>query len=132
MYFRDWKILGRENLNEKMKNGKTSNGEELVIDSVYTYVYTLLMKIKSTITKISKWGNGYGVRIPAGMLAVYQVTAGSEVLLTHEENGIAITRLTPSLADLSLEEIMRDVTPAMLKNDGAETAFGAAQGEEIW
>lgn len=103
-----------------------------VIDSVYTYVYTLCMKTKSTITKISKWGNGYGVRIPADMLAVYQMTAGSEVFLTHEENGVAITPCTPSLADLSLEEIMKDVTPAMLKTEGAETAFGSAHGKEIW
>ena len=90
------------------------------------------MKTKSAITKISKWGNGYGVRIPASMLAVYNITAGSEVILANGDKGVTITPRTPSLSDLSLEEIMKGVTPALLKNRDVEGALGVAQGKEIW
>jgi len=90
------------------------------------------MKTKNVVTKISKWGNGYGVRIPIGVLQAHQLTNGSEVVLIQEHNGVKISPKVPSIADLSLTEIMRDVVPEMIATNKADEFFGAPQGNEVW
>lgn len=90
------------------------------------------MKTEKVITKISKWGNGYGIRIPLGMLKVHQLTHGSEVVLTQEPNGVKISPKVSSIVDLSLEEIMRGVSPEMISDDKADKLFGSPQGNEVW
>ena len=90
------------------------------------------MKLEDTVTKISKWGNGYGIRVPISTLEMYNLTEGSEVILTKESNGVKISPRIPSLADLSLAEIMDGVVPALLASDGAGSAFGQSAGNEVW
>lgn len=90
------------------------------------------MKSGKTITKISKWGNGYGIRLPIGTLKAYQLTEGSEVILIQEHNGVKISPKTPSFSDLSLADIMKGIVPTMLKDDNADSAFGTPQGNEVW
>lgn len=90
------------------------------------------MKTVNTITKISKWGNGYGIRVPIATLEAYKLTEGSEVVLSQEPNGVKISPRTLSIVDMSLAEILKGVTPVLLKDDNAESFFGDAQGREIW
>ncbi len=90
------------------------------------------MKSETSVTKISKWGNGYGIRVPIGTLELYNLTEGSEVVLTRESNGVKISPKTPSLADMSLAEIMAGVTPELLSVDSVEDFFGGPQGNEVW
>jgi antitoxin MazE len=90
------------------------------------------MKSENTFTKISKWGNGYGIRVPIATLEAYKLTEGSEVILSNEENGVKISPRTPTIADMSLAEIMEGVTPEMLQAENPESFFGKAQGREIW
>ncbi len=90
------------------------------------------MKSEITVTKISKWGNGYGIRLPINTLKSLQLFEGSEVELVEQNNSINISPRVPSMADLSLAEILKNVTPTMLANDGAENFFGKRQGNEVW
>lgn len=90
------------------------------------------MSTQKTVTKISKWGNGYGIRVPIDTLQAYQLTDGSEVILSRESNGVKISPHTPSLVDLPLKDIMKGVVPKMLASDKAESFFGSPQGNEVW
>ena len=90
------------------------------------------MKTQDIITKISKWGNGYGIRVPIATLESYNLVEGSEVVLIQEPNGVKISPKTPSLADMTLAEIMAGVTPEELASDKIDEFFGASQGNEVW
>lgn len=90
------------------------------------------MKSAKTITKISKWGNGYGIRVPIAMLEAHNLTEGSEVTLHKEHDGVKISPRTPSLVDMALVEIMSGVTPEKLVTDSPDDFFGAPQGNEVW
>ena len=90
------------------------------------------MKSDKTITKISKWGNGYGIRLPIETLEVYKLTEGSEVILSKEHDGVKVSPKTPSLAELSLSEIMKGVDHSLFTDEKIEYTFGAPQGNEIW
>ena len=90
------------------------------------------MKTQDTITKISKWGNGYGIRVPIGTLETYKLIEGSEVVLIQEADGVKISPRKPSLANMSLAEIMVGVTPERLAVDKIDEFFGDPQGNEIW
>jgi antitoxin component of MazEF toxin-antitoxin module len=90
------------------------------------------MKSKSIISKVSKWGNGYAIRIPVNTLNIYRLVEGSEVVVSSEEKGFSIVPKRASLESLSLKEIMNGVLPSMVSSDIADTAFGKPQGKEIW
>lgn len=90
------------------------------------------MKSENIVTKISKWGNGYGIRVPVATLEAYKLTEGSEVVLIQEANGVKISPRMPSIADMSLAEIYENVTPAILSEDKVEDFFGKPQGNEVW
>jgi len=90
------------------------------------------MQEKFIVTKVSKWGNGYGVRIPKGVLDKNQLHDGCEVYIEPSKEGVLITRKTTSVADLSLSEILKGVTPDTIRADSAEDAFGRPVGNEVW
>jgi antitoxin component of MazEF toxin-antitoxin module len=90
------------------------------------------MKSEKATTKISKWGNGYGIRVPRSLLALYKLQEGSEVVLQQTNNGLILTPKTPSLADLTLAEIMSGVTPDLTAADQGDSFFGKPQGVEVW
>lgn len=96
-----------------------------------TYIL-ILMKSEKTVTKISKWGNGYGIRVPISTLEAYKLAEGSEVVLIKETDGVKISPRTRSLADMTLAEILVGVTPEKMSVDKIDDFFGAAQGNEVW
>ena len=101
---------------------------------MYTYVYTIrYMKTKPIITKVSKWGNGFGIRVPVAMLTALSLSDDSEVVIESSKTGITISPRVPSLADATLEELLIGVTPEMLREgENLEELFGRPQGREIW
>ena len=91
------------------------------------------MKTKPIITKVSKWGNGFGIRVPVAILAALSLSDDSEVVIESSKTGITISPRVPSLADATLEELLAGVTPAMLREDeNIEELFGRPQGREVW
>ena len=90
------------------------------------------MKSANTVTKISKWGNGYGIRVPIAALESFNLAEGSEVVLILQADGVKILPRMTSLVDMTLAEIMAGVTPETLSADNTDDLFGAPQGNEVW
>jgi antitoxin component of MazEF toxin-antitoxin module len=91
------------------------------------------MKTKPVITKVSKWGNGYGIRVPAAILAHHTLSDESEVVIVSDKDGITITPRVASIADVPLATLLAGVTPAQLRDQkGGADYFGVPQGREIW
>ena len=77
-------------------------------------------------TKIQKWGNSLGVRIPRSVAAEARVEAGSTVDVSVDKGSV---RIRPKRRRLSLGELLRGVKPENLHR---EVGTGAAIGREAW
>ena len=78
-------------------------------------------------TKIQKWGNSLGMRIPRSFAAEVQVTEGAAVDLSVE-NGCLLVRPI-RLRKYSLKALLRKVTR---RNLHEEVSTGRAVGREAW
>lgn len=77
-------------------------------------------------TKVQKWGNSLGVRIPRAVAVEAQIRAGSAVDISVAKDGI---RVKPVRLRYSLAALLRKVDS---RNRHREVATGAAVGQEIW
>ena len=82
---------------------------------------------KRVQTRIQRWGNSLGLRIPRALALEAGVEAGSEVDLSIRD-GELIMR-PGSRRKYRLSELLRNVTT---KNLHSEVATGAPVGGEIW
>jgi len=78
-------------------------------------------------TKVQKWGNSFGVRIPKPVIDEAGIGEGADVSVALEKGRIVLTPL--KLRRYRLKELVDQITPA---NRHEETDFGPAQGKEIW
>ena len=78
-------------------------------------------------TKIQKWGNSLGLRIPKSFAEQAGVEAGSEVDLSVE-NGELIIR-PRRVPRYDLKDLLREVTA---KNVHKEVETGEPVGREVW
>ena len=60
-------------------------------------------------TKVQKWGNSLGVRIPRGLAEEVGLGAGTEVSLTAKDGELVLRPSVPSR--LRLADLLADVTP---------------------
>ena len=79
------------------------------------------------LTKVQKWGNSLGLRIPKAFAEEAGVAAGSEVILAIIEGGLIVRPAHPR--KYSLEELLHRVTA---ENRHAEVDAGGAVGREAW
>ncbi len=79
------------------------------------------------ISKLQKWGNSLGLRIPQSLAREIAVAEGTSVELRLENGSLRITPVRHSGFDLS--ELLSRVTPATL-HDAVDT--GPATGREVW
>jgi antitoxin MazE len=77
-------------------------------------------------TKIQRWGNSLGVRIPRSFAAEARVEAGSSVDISVEEGSLLIR---PLRRRYSLRELLKKVTA---RNLHGEVSTGAPVGRESW
>ena len=77
-------------------------------------------------TKVQKWGNSLGVRIPRSFAAEARVEAGSTVDISVEKGSL---RIRPVRRRYSLRGLLRKVTS---RNLHGEIATGAPVGRETW
>ncbi len=79
------------------------------------------------MTKVQKWGNSLGVRIPKALAQGAQVEAGTAVEVTIQEGRLVIS---PRRAvEYDLAALVAQITP---ENVHAEISSGNAVGREIW
>lgn len=78
-------------------------------------------------TKICKWGNSLGLRIPKSFAEEARIADGSTVELTLD-NGRLVVRAVP-VARYTLEELVAGITDA---NRHGEVNVGRAVGNEEW
>jgi antitoxin MazE len=78
-------------------------------------------------TRIQKWGNSLGLRIPKTLAEDAGVEEGSEVDLTVENGQLIVT---PRQARRHrLRDLLRRVTPS---NVHPEVGTGGSVGREVW
>jgi antitoxin MazE len=78
-------------------------------------------------TKIQRWGNSLGLRIPKSFAAEAHVEAGSTVDLTVEDGRLVVRPVPARIYDLAslVAGITRD-------NIHEETDWGEPRGREVW
>jgi antitoxin MazE len=77
-------------------------------------------------TKVQKWGNSLGVRIPRAFAAQARIRAGSEVDISLERDGL---RVKPVRQRYRLRELLRKIDA---RNRHGEVATGGPTGKEAW
>jgi antitoxin MazE len=78
------------------------------------------------ITKVQKWGNSLGVRIPRAVAEDAELQAGASVDLRFEDGRVVIV---PVKKKFTLKELASKITA---KNRHTETDWGPAVGNEVW
>lgn len=73
-------------------------------------------------TKVRKWGNSLGVRIPSGVAADAQLEEGAEVDVTVRDGELVIVPV------LSLTQLIAGITPENLP----DLSDDAPRGAERW
>jgi len=77
-------------------------------------------------TKIQKWGNSLGVRLPKSITQQKDLTEGRGVSIVIKNNQIVIE---PIAEEPTLGTLLAAVTT---DNIHTETDWGEAQGKEVW
>ena len=85
-----------------------------------------LLYIQAVKTKLSKWGNSLGVRIPKDSIELAQFEEGMELDILVEDNKLI---LTPRSRKYSLEELLEGMTEEHLHK---EIDWGKPKGQEQW
>lgn len=76
-------------------------------------------------TKVQKWGNSLGVRLPKEIAQKKALKEGAGVTVSLKNDQIVIE---PEV-NRSLEALLDQITPTNLHS---ETEWGGVQGKEIW
>jgi len=79
------------------------------------------------ISKVRKWGNSLGIRIPKSLAQDIRVGEGTQVDIRVEDGRLVIARQIPEHVDL--DELLGRVTPENL-HEAVDT--GSPVGREVW
>jgi antitoxin MazE len=90
------------------------------------YTLCIYMEVRMQ-TRVQKWGNSLGLRIPKAFAEEAGVGAGSEVNLTVRDGELVIQPVRRRR--FRLEDLLRRVTAANLHG---EVEMGASVGREVW
>ncbi len=90
------------------------------------------MKNIQHVAKVSKWGNGFGIRIPSKFLSGLSLTEGASLNLTLGPNSFTVEPKSPSLSDLTLKDIFANATLQDFRDESIENHFGKPVGDEVW
>lgn len=78
-------------------------------------------------TKILRWGNSLGVRIPKAFAVEAHVDAGSYVEIKVVEEGLLIRPMTRRSYDI--DSLLEEITPENLHE---AIDAGSPRGKEVW
>ena len=94
---------------------------------MYILVYTLYINIKYMKTKIQKWGNSFGVRLPMEIINKKGLFDGASLQISEDKENI-ILKYSPEKKKESLKSLVSKINPANLHS---EKEWGEIQGKEI-
>ena len=80
----------------------------------------------ATVTRISRWGNSLGLRLPKSVALEAQVDEGDRVDVSVRNGAIVIR---PSRPTYALEQLVARITP---RNRHDESDWGTPVGHEAW
>lgn len=79
------------------------------------------------VTKIQKWGNSQGLRLPKQVLELAQISVGDDLEIIVGKEEITVRKLRAKKFDLA------DLISRMPRGyRGSEDGFGAPAGKEQW
>jgi len=78
-------------------------------------------------TRIQKWGNSLGLRIPRSFAAEAQVEEGTAVDLSVENGRLLVRPMR--VRKYTLSALLKNITP---RNRHREVSIGKAVGREVW
>jgi len=81
------------------------------------------------VTKIQKWGNSQGLRLPKQLLEAVRLTVGDDVEVSAQDGYIVIAAARPARAKRDLQDLISRI-PKGYKADVVE--WGKAVGNEVW
>ena len=79
------------------------------------------------ITRIQKWGNSYGLRIPKNIMDAMALKPDSRLEIREEQGKLIITPILEP--KVSLDELLEQITP---ENLPGEMDWGNKAGKEAW
>jgi antitoxin MazE len=79
------------------------------------------------LTKVQKWGNSLGLRIPRSFAVDARVTPGSLVDISLVRGGLMVRAATPPR--YRLEDLLKGIKR---RNLHREVSVGRPQGREVW
>ena len=79
------------------------------------------------LTKLQKWGNSIGLRVPSNLARELHIESGSEVELRIVRGKLVISPVNSK--DYSLDQLLSKVTP---ENIHSERDLGSPTGRETW
>jgi antitoxin MazE len=74
-------------------------------------------------TRLTKWGNSLGIRLPKVFALQTGMRSGDEILVDVHDQSIVLSKAQ------TLDQLLARITDASLHG---ETDTGAVQGREIW
>ncbi|MPZ15426.1 MAG: AbrB/MazE/SpoVT family DNA-binding domain-containing protein [Chloroflexi bacterium] len=78
-------------------------------------------------TKIQRWGNSLGLRIPKSFAAEARVEAGSTVDISVEDGGLVVRAVSPRKYEL--DALLKGIASSNLHD---ATDWGEPVGREAW
>ncbi len=81
------------------------------------------------LTRIQKWGNSQGVRVPRKVLEEVKIAVGDEVDITVEEGRIIVGPSERIRGKYRLEDLVAQMPENYAPQ---EEDWGEAVGEEVW
>ena len=101
---------------------------DVLVDASTLRVYTQCISTEGPVrTKIQKWGNSLGLRIPRSLAEEAGVVAGSEVELSIRRGDLVVK--PARRRKYRLKDLVRQMTS---KNIHDEVDGGAPVGREVW
>ncbi len=80
------------------------------------------------LTKIQKWGNSQGVRLPKGVLQGAGIDVGAEVEIVVKDGSILINPVRKIRGKYRLEDLVKRAP----KGSVGEVDWGKPLGKEVW
>ncbi|MDA8611276.1 AbrB/MazE/SpoVT family DNA-binding domain-containing protein [Candidatus Pacebacteria bacterium] len=81
------------------------------------------------ITKVSKWGNSLGIRLPKKIVDQLKIEEGSEIRINQKENKVEMSKSESKWKVPSLEQVLNNFPDDY---DPRDYDLGEPMGREIW